>query len=404
MHELRLPKLNNNDDRYTIVEWCFPDGARVPADAVVAVIESSKVAEDLVVPGPGILHRVAPAGADRAVGEVIGYLFADEHEREQFQQQAQQQERARQPEQARAAGTGAVATPVDELIITAPARQLIEELGLGPEHLRSLGMLGKQVIKRADVAALKPLPTGPAAAEPAGPAAEPAGDVTTPVAADATVHRLPHRQRVVADLVARSHATIPAAYVAVDIYATATPAQVIKAVGTLRERFPLHFGSYRGDGTVVVPKGAAVAVTMDAGNGLFMPVVADAGARSVDEITDTLDRYRRKATDGTFTAAELAGGNIGLSLHTYTGVVAAQPVVFPGHACMLALCPPRREVVVDRAGAVSTRPVFQLGMSYDHRVVNGRDAVRFLRAIKSIFERPARRDAAAARPASQPAG
>ncbi|MFD0579610.1 2-oxo acid dehydrogenase subunit E2 [Dactylosporangium darangshiense] len=149
---------------------------------------------------------------------------------------------------------------------------------------------------------------------------------------------------------------------------------LVRAIGTLRERHPLCFGAYQDDGGVLVPEGAHVAVTVDAGNGLYLPVVRDVAALSLEQIAAALAAMREAARAGTLRAEDLAGANIGLSVTNYADVVLTQPIIPPGMTCMLSLAGTQR---TDR---------FALGIAHDHRVVNGRDAVIVLRDVKRVLE------------------
>jgi 2-oxoglutarate dehydrogenase E2 component (dihydrolipoamide succinyltransferase) len=96
--------------------------------------------------------------------------------------------------------------------------------------------------------------------------------------------------------------------------------------------------------------------------------------------------FRVNALRGRFREADLAGGNIGLALSDETDVVSAQPLILPPHACMLALCAPQEELRLDDAGRVTVRRYLHLGLAYDHRVINGRDATLFLAELKRRLE------------------
>ncbi|WP_327002158.1 2-oxo acid dehydrogenase subunit E2 [Dactylosporangium sp. NBC_01737] len=369
MREIRLPKLNSNDVAYTLVEWYGHDGGHVAEGAVVALVETSKTAEDLTAPAGGILHRTVGAPAECAHGDVVGYLFESDAERTAFL--------AAPPHDTAHGVTGSH----PGLIVTEPARVLIEQAGVDPARLAGLG---RTVIRRSDVLAL----------------------LTEQRPAGGTSHPLTRQQRSVADVVTRSHLSIPAAYTAIRVDATRVAALrrqlpaaagrtvgtvelLVKAVAGLRDRYPLCFGAYQDDASVLVPDGAHVAVTVDAGEGLYLPVVRHAGELSHAQIGDVLAAFTGKARHGTFRADELTGANIGLSLTNYTDVLFTQPIIPPGTSCMLTLSGTHRDAVVAADGTVVARSWFALGLAYDHRVVNGRDAVVFLRDVKRALERAA---------------
>lgn len=130
-------------------------------------------------------------------------------------------------------------------------------------------------------------------------------------------------------------------------------------------------------------------MTVDVGRGLFIPVVRDVGDRPLSEIAGDLAGFRRTALTGSFRESDLQGGNITLTLHTHDGIVHAVPIVFPGQTCALSLTAPRPEVVPDGSG-FAVRKTAAIGLAYDHRFVNGRDAAEFLGELRSALESPAR--------------
>ena len=91
---------------------------------------------------------------------------------------------------------------------------------------------------------------------------------------------------------------------------------------------------------------------------------------------------------GSFRERELTGGNIVVALHNDRDVLAAIPFVFPGMICAVSLAGPREELVLDEDGTVRARTVANLGLAYDHRFVNGRDAAMFLQHVKDLVEAP----------------
>jgi 2-oxoglutarate dehydrogenase E2 component (dihydrolipoamide succinyltransferase) len=203
-------------------------------------------------------------------------------------------------------------------------------------------------------------------------------------------------QRAVARAVTVSHDTIPAAYTVMkfevgpllerargltrEVRRPVGLAELfVQAVAGLHPAFPLFFASI--DGDVARPAEAPrVGVTFDMGEGLYVPVVHDTG--SLRSIADTLMRYRLAATEGDFREKDLAGANIAVTLHTDADVILAIPLIFPGTVCALAITSPQQELVLGEDGAVTARTVANIGLAYDHRLINGRDASRFLAALR----------------------
>ncbi|MEV0390931.1 2-oxo acid dehydrogenase subunit E2 [Nonomuraea sp. NPDC050643] len=356
-----VPKINSNDARYLLVEWVAKDGSTVRPGDVLALIETSKTVEELEAVAAGVLRHLVAEGAECLPGQTIARLGGD----------------APDP----------IPVPVPEtasgVVVTAPARALMDELGIGEEQVRALG---RKVIRRADVTALA------------------ARDRPE----DATELVMSPSQRRVADVVGRAHREVPAAYTvirvdvedALRLALELTPALrtliglpelLVRAVAGLIGRFEALFATPVAPGRLRRSATAHVGVTMDVGKGLYVPVVHDATHRSLGEISRTLMRHRLAAMRGAFTEEDLSGANIVVTLHNESTVTLAIPIVFPGHVCALSLAAPRKELVPSEdgpGGDFEARRIVHLGLAYDHRYVNGHDAVLFLDAIRTVLESP----------------
>ncbi|MGV9214018.1 2-oxo acid dehydrogenase subunit E2 [Micromonospora sp. RB23] len=394
MTDLVVPKLNNNDTTYVLLDWLAADGEQVHAGEPIAEVETSKAAEELLSDGDGVLHRLVEVNQECAPGDVIAHVFDSEEARQRFLTEAV---------------TPAAPTPEVRPggpVLTDSARDLAAAHGLGDDELRGLG---KAVVRRTDVerlladrsaaptATTEPVVVAAAAALAAGDGPEP--DDPRPV------HALSRAQRAVAAVVTESHREVPAALAVIKVRADAAlavarqltratrtlvglPELLVKAIGGLREDHPLLFAS-PGDGSSVrLAEAAHVGVTIDVGTGLFIPVVRDVEELTCAEIAETLMDFRSRAGGEGFRAGELAGGTIVVSLHTDPDVVLAGPIVFPGQTCVVAIGGTQEELALDADGQVVTRRFVNLSAVYDHRVVNGREAVAFLQAVKAALESP----------------
>jgi 2-oxoglutarate dehydrogenase E2 component (dihydrolipoamide succinyltransferase) len=367
--DITIPKLNTNDSEYVIAGWLAEDGAEVAPGDPVVMVETSKAVEDLVCADGGVLRRLLPAGATCTPGQVIGRVGAP--------------------------GPDPVAAgpaPEDGPAITAPARELMDAHGITEDRVRALGI---SLVRRADIEALisaAPISAAPISAAPisaAQPDTGPPARPLTPV------------QRGMSATVTRSWQTIPAAYTAVTVEVgpaldrakrltrelrtlVGLPELLIQAIGRAHGEFPEMFAEL--DGQEVRPRDPHVALTIDLGSGLYTPVVRDADKLTLKEISATAMRLRMTAMRGTFTTDDLSGSTILLALNTDTVAVVAVPIVFPSHACAVSLCAPRPELTLADDGTVVQRTVTTLGLAYDHRLVTGRDALRFLTALRDALE------------------
>lgn len=365
MADFTIPKLNTNDSEYVIAGWLAEDGAEVEPGDPVVMVETSKTIEEVVCEYGGVLRRLLPTGATCTPGQVIGRIGAPGPEPV-----------AAEPEVAE-----------DGPTITAPARELMDAHGVTEDRVRALGIA---LVRRADIEAListAPISTAAISTEllDTGPPAR----TLTPV------------QRGMSATVTRSWQTIPAAYTAVTVEVgpaldrakrltrelrtlVGLPELLIQAIGRAHGEFPEMFAEL--DGQEIRPRDPHVGITIDLGSGLYTPVVRDAGSLTLKEISATAMRLRMTAMRGAFTTDDLSGSTILLALNTDTAAVIAVPIVFPGHACAVSLCAPRPELALADDETVVQRTVATLGLAYDHRLVTGRDALRFLTALRDALE------------------
>lgn len=373
-----MPKLNTNDDSYILVGWLAKDGEPIAAGEPVVEVETSKAVEEIAAPTSGFLFHRVTAGTPITPGQIIGSVEGI---------------------QVRPAAAPGTQVTLDAQIITAPARARMAELGIAEEQVKRLTIA---LVRAADIdtlASARPVP-------PPGGAAmasitERSGHIGL---AGQSGHELSKVQRAVGRAVSRSHATIPAAYTVVKMDVGAAVARAaglirqvrrpvgladlfIEAVAGLHEAFPLFYGHLADDGaTVLLADAPHIGVTVDLGEGLYVPVIRDAATKTIGDIARQLMEFRVAAAGGAFRASDLDGANIAVTLHTDVDVVLAIPFIFPGQVCALAVTAPQPELVLDAGGAVTSRTVAHIGLAYDHRVINGRDAALFLDALKNALK------------------
>ena len=370
MHEITIPKLNNNDLTYVLVEWLREDGQRVTPDTPVAVVETSKATQEILAGQEGVLRQAAVAGTEWPVGAVIGRLFVDESE------------------QSRNDATDTETVPAEQggpgPSLTDAAQRAVAEFVVSQDEIRSLG---RKVVRRKDIELLV------------------ARRADSGERSDRRSVPLSRSQAAVARAVTASHREIPTAFMVIKVHADVAidvlresaarhdrfvglPDLLIMVLADGSSRFPLFYASLVDERTLALSEHANIGVTVDVGKGLFVPVVRPPRSASICATADTLLDFRAKAMTGSFTEDDLAGGNIVLSLHTESDIVLGCPIVFPGHTAVVCLCAVQHELYRTDDGDVASRAYFNLVLGYDHRVINGRDAAEFLRYLKSRCEQP----------------
>lgn len=340
-----VPKLNNNDTAYLVVDWLVDEDAWVEPDTEVVSLETSKAVQDIAAGAAGHLRRVAAVGEELAVGEVLGYL-----------QPAPASESRAEPTR------------------PAPASEPHPE----PPH---------------------PAPTPP----PAQSAPAPEPQKTPAPAPQAGVHLLDRAQQGTAAVVAKSHREVPSGFTVIKAEvdgvldtlerlsdetgaALGLAEVVVKAVAAAQQDFPLFFGSLVDDRTVALADAPHVGVTVDVDGSLYVPVVKRAHEQSLVDIADALMDFRMKALGKRFAAHELDGATISVSLNPDPGVVLVHPIVLWPQLCMVSIGAVGEECRLDAAGVPRMHRCVHIGLAYDHRVINGKDAVSFLTRIKTALE------------------
>ena len=368
MQPIIVPTINSNDTDARLVSWAKGDGDTVQPGETLAVLETTKATFDLAAETGGILHTVALANERCDYGATIGWIFADAGERAQFIHRQLVDEPA-----------VAVAT---DYVLTKAAEALVEQYGIPPERLRALG---KRVLKADDIDALL---------------------VTAPTPATLSGQLSPSEaQRSIAKVVSRSRATIADSFLVKKISVDASLAALAEfgraqqallglpdllawLVARLSGDFPFFFGELRDDLTFTPSQAGNIGMTFDLGGGLFIPVLREAGSKSLVEIAKTLMAFRVRAMRGKFNASELRGGDLTISLNMEADTVFVQPVILPPQTCMLAVGSVMPELMMEADGVVTQRRCLQLGVAFDHRVINGFHANAFANAIKTRIEHP----------------
>ncbi|HEY1620459.1 MAG TPA: 2-oxo acid dehydrogenase subunit E2 [Streptosporangiaceae bacterium] len=438
MTDLVIPTLNSTDDSYVLIEWLVEDGATVAAGDPVALIETSKAVTELEAAQAGVLTGQRPAMSRCRPGESVATLAqpgdtppsAEQPSPGDHSLAAQQSSAGQQ----RPAGTqpslggqatlmGAADPGADGPVITRAAQELLDRHGLGPEAVAGLG---RPLIRSSDVAALVaarqqmpvPGPAQPATlarppaqspAEPPAPAqpqpAAPRPPEPGPGAADPGIQLSPH-QRAVAQVVSRSHATIPAAFTLIKVDAGPLQSRlrsegkltggfvgmtevVICALAAACREFPGCLVQVADDLTLTRAESVDIGVTIDVGTGLYLPVIRAADTLGIGAIARQLMTMRTRGLRRKITENDLAGARITIALNSERGIVFSQPVIYPGQVCTVSLGAVDTELVPGPAGEPAVRDYVYLGLAYDHRVINGREAAAFLCSIRDRLEAPA---------------
>jgi 2-oxoglutarate dehydrogenase E2 component (dihydrolipoamide succinyltransferase) len=398
--EIKVPALGESITEATIGEWLKQPGDPVAADEPVASLETDKVSVEVPAPAAGVMgaHAVQP-GATVEVGAVIGTI------------EAGAAAAAPSPAAASApAPSPAAAEPEEaagDLTLSPSVRRLVLEHGLDPSQIRGTGKDGrltKEDVLAAVEQAKAPRPTpAPTAAPSPAPAPAPAGArreerVRMTRLRQTIASRLKEAQNTAAMLTTFNDVDMTAVMDARARYKELFEKKhgvrlgfmgffVKAAVQALRD-VPAVNASIDGD-EIVYRDYVDVSVAVSAPNGLVVPVIRDAQDLSVAAIEKTIGDFGRRAKDGTLKIEEMKGGTFTISNGGVFGSLLSTPIINPPQSAVLGLHRIEERPVV-RDGQIVARPMMYLALSYDHRLIDGREAVTFLVALKNAIEDPTR--------------
>lgn len=400
--EIKAPTFPESVADGTVATWHKKPGEAVKRDELIVDIETDKVVIEVLAEADGVLAEIIKNEGDTVLSnELLGKL-------NEGGAAAPAAPAAAAPAAAPAAQAAApAAAGGDDAILSPAARKLAEEAGIDPNSIAGTGK-GGRVTKEDVVAAVEAKKNAPAApAKPAAPAAEApifaAGDRVEARADDPPAgqgRRAPGRGAVRhghADHLQRGQHE-------------ADHGPAFEVQGPVREeaqrRAPglhvlLRQGRHRGaealpgvnasiDGNDIVYHGYQdIGVAVSSDRGLVVPVLRNAEFMSLAEIEGGIANFGKKAKEGKLTIEDMTGGTFTISNGGVFGSLLSTPIVNPPQTAILGMHKiQERPMAVN--GQVVILPMMYLALSYDHRLIDGKEAVSFLVAIKDLLEDPAR--------------
>lgn len=401
--EVKVPTLGESVTEATVGAWLKRPGDAVAIDEPIASLETDKVAVDVPSPVAGVLSEHLVAEGDTVnVGAVIAVV----DEGVVTAKPAAKKEAAA-PAPAASVPLPAALAPAEEsgAVTLSPAvRRLVLEHGLDPSRIKGTGKDGR--LTKDDVMAA--VASGTAGAESGVPASAPAAAPSGPSRAEERVKMTRLRQTVAKRLKsAQETAALLTTFNDVDMTAVIEARAkykdlfekkhgvrlgfmgfFTKAVCMALKDIPAVNAQIEGD-EIVYHNYADISVAVSAPNGLVVPVIRNAEAMSVAEIEKTIGDFGKRAKDGALTMEDMKGGTFTISNGGVFGSLMSTPIINPPQSAVLGLHRIEdRPVAID--GQVVIRPMMYLALSYDHRLIDGREAVTFLVAIKNAIEDPTR--------------
>ena len=404
--EVKVPTLGESVTEATIGEWLKQPGDAVALDEPIASLETDKVAVEVPSPVAGVMgQQVAAVGDTVNVGATIATIEAGDGKATAPAAAPAAKAEAAAPAPAATAPAPATEDSGDGVTTLSPAvRRLVLEHGLDPSRIKGTGKDGR-LTKEDVLAAANAAPEAPAAAPT--PAAAPAA-LGAPGRREERVKMTRMRQTIAKRLkAAQDTAAMLTTFNDVDMSAVMATRDkyresfekkhgvrlgfmsfFTKAVALAAHDIPAVNARIDGD-EIVYHDYLDVSVAVSAPNGLVVPVVRNADGLSFAEIEKAIADLGKRAKDGTLTMDDMTGGTFTISNGGVFGGLMSTPIINPPQSAVLGLHRIEDRPVV-RNGEIVIRPMMYLALSYDHRLIDGREAVTFLKTIKEAIEDPTR--------------
>lgn len=401
--EIKAPTFPESVADGTVATWHKKPGEAVKRDELIVDIETDKVVMEVLAEADGVLAEIVKNEGDTVLsGELLGKLTEGGA--------AAAAPAAAAPAAAPAAQAAAPTAGGDDAILSPAARKLAEENGIDPNSIAGTGK-GGRVTKEDVVAAVEAKKSAPAAA-PAAKAAAPAAEAPVFAAGDRVEKRVPMtrlRAKVAERLVeAQSTMAMLTTFNEVDMTEVMALRSkykdlfekthngvrlgfmsfFVKASVEALKRFPAVNASI--DGNDIVYHGYQdIGVAVSSDRGLVVPVLRNAELMSLAEVENGIATFGKKAREGKLSIDEMTGGTFTITNGGTFGSMMSTPIVNPPQAAILGMHNIiQRPMAVN--GQVVIRPMMYLALSYDHRLIDGKEAVSFLVTIKNLLEDPAR--------------
>ncbi|MBG6117487.1 MULTISPECIES: 2-oxoglutarate dehydrogenase complex dihydrolipoyllysine-residue succinyltransferase [unclassified Sphingobium] len=408
--EVKVPTLGESVTEATVGQWLKKPGEAVALDEPIVSLETDKVAVDVPAPVAGTLGDIIAKEGDTVnVGALLALI--NEGAAAAAAPAAAPAAKAEAAAPAPAASAPAPAASDDEeggnLTLSPAVRRLVLEHGLDPSKIKGTGKDGR--LTKDDVTAAVAAGTAKAAAATAADSAPAAAaPASGPGRAQERVKMTRLRQTVAKRLKeAQNNAALLTTFNDVDMSAVIEARAKYKDLFEKKHGVRLGFMGFftkavcmalkdipgvnaqiEGD-EIVYNDFCDISVAVSAPTGLVVPVIRNAESMSVATIEKTIGDFGRKAKEGKLTMEDMKGGTFTISNGGVFGSLMSTPIINPPQSAVLGLHRIEDRPVV-RDGQVVVRPMMYLALSYDHRLIDGREAVTFLVAVKNAIEDPTR--------------
>ncbi|AOI82308.1 MULTISPECIES: 2-oxoglutarate dehydrogenase complex dihydrolipoyllysine-residue succinyltransferase [Burkholderia] len=415
--EVKVPQLSESVSEATMLQWKKKPGEAVAQDEILIELETDKVVLEVPAPAAGVLAQVLQNDGDTVVADQLIATIDTEAKAGAAEAAAGAAEvkPAAAPAAAAPAAQPATATASSSATASPAASKLLAEKGLSAGDVAGSGRDGR--VTKGDALAAGSAPKAAPAAAPAKAAAKPSlPEVKVPASATTWLNDRPEQRVPMSRLRARIAERLLESQQTNAILTTFNEVNMapvmelrnkykdkfekehgvklgfmsffVKAAVHALKKFPLVNASI--DGNDIVYHGYFdIGIAVGSPRGLVVPILRNADQLSLAEIEKKIAEFGQKAKDGKLSIEEMTGGTFSISNGGVFGSMLSTPIINPPQSAILGVHATKERPVVEN-GQIVIRPINYLALSYDHRIIDGREAVLSLVAMKDALEDPAR--------------
>ncbi|WP_110421593.1 2-oxoglutarate dehydrogenase complex dihydrolipoyllysine-residue succinyltransferase [Burkholderia vietnamiensis] len=416
--EVKVPQLSESVSEATMLQWKKKPGEAVAQDEILIELETDKVVLEVPAPAAGVRAQVLQNAGDTVVADQVIATIDTEAKAGAAQAAAGAAEGqpAAAPAAAAPAAQPAAATASSPAAASPAAAKLLAEKGLSTGDVAGSGRDGR--VTKGDALAAGSAPKAAPAAAPAKTAAAKPSlpEVKVPASATTWLNDRPEQRVPMSRLRARIAERLLESQQTNAILTTFNEVNMqpvmdlrakykdkfekehggklgfmsffVKAAVHALKKFPLVNASI--DGNDIVYHGYFdIGIAVGSPRGLVVPILRNADQLSLAEIEKKIAEFGQKAKDGKLSIEEMTGGTFSISNGGVFGSMLSTPIINPPQSAILGVHATKERPVVEN-GQIVIRPINYLALSYDHRIIDGREAVLSLVAMKDALEDPAR--------------
>ncbi len=396
--EVRVPALPESVADATVLTWHKQPGEAVSKDENLVDLETDKVVLEVPAPANGVLSEIKSAEGDTVQADTLLGVIAE----------GAPASAAPKPE-APVAGDAPQGSAGSDAVLAPAARRLVKELALDPQAIEGTGKDGR--IQKTDVMAFldarergqperdeETAPGAPQRPSLTGEAGRPEQRVAMTRLRARVAERLVQAQQTAAILTTFNEVNMQPVmdlrlkyrdqFEKVHGVRLGFMSFFVKAAVEALQRFPVVNASV--DGNDIIYHGYYdIGIAVSSPRGLVVPILRNCDQLTMGNIEQGVVEFGRKAKDGSLSFEELTGGTFSITNGGVFGSLVSTPILNPPQSAILGMHKIQERPMAEK-GQVVIRPMMYLALSYDHRIIDGRDAVQFLVAIKDVLEDPAR--------------